>query len=129
MRFWNASDACCNFHGLAVDDVAYLDAILDDATRRAPVDPARIYIAGYSNGGFMAHRYACERAARLAAIAAFSGDPWKDATLCKPTRAGERAPGSRRDADEVVPYAGGRLVRRPQRSTPRSSRKRARSRR
>jgi polyhydroxybutyrate depolymerase len=104
-RFWNASDACCNLHKLPVDDVAYLDAILDDATRRAPVDPARIYIAGYSNGGFMAHRYACDRPERVAAIASFAGDPWNDASLCKP-----RVPVSvlqvHGDKDEVVAYAG-----------------------
>lgn len=107
-RFWNASDACCNFHDLAVDDVAYLDAILDDAVARYPIDPTRMYVAGFSNGGFMAHRYACERAARVAAVASFSGDPWKDASLCKPG-----VPVSvlavHGDADEVVPYGGARL--------------------
>jgi len=83
-RFWSASDACCNFRKLPVDDVAYLDAIITDAVARHPIDPARVYVAGYSNGGFMAHRYACDRAERVAAVASFAGEPWNDASLCKP---------------------------------------------
>jgi polyhydroxybutyrate depolymerase len=107
-RFWNASDACCNFHQMPVDDVAYLDAILDDAFAHYPIDPTRVYVAGFSNGGFMAHRYACERAERIAAAVSFAGDPWKDASRCKP-----RVPVSilevHGDADDIVPYAGGQV--------------------
>jgi polyhydroxybutyrate depolymerase len=104
-RFWNASDGCCNFHGMPVDDVAYLDGILDDALAGYAIDPAHLYVGGYSNGGFMAHRYACERAERIAAIVSLAGEPWNDASLCKP-----RMPVSvlqiHGDADEVIPYGG-----------------------
>ncbi len=104
-RFWNATDGCCNFHDLPVDDVAYLDAVIDEAVARYPVDPARVYVAGYSNGGFMAHRYACERAEKVAAVVSFAGEPWKDASRCKP-----RVPVSvlqiHGDADRMVPYEG-----------------------
>jgi polyhydroxybutyrate depolymerase len=106
-RFWNASDACCNFHEQPVDDVAYLDALIDDALVRYPIDPSRVYVAGFSNGGFMAHRYACERSERIAGAVSFAGDPWKDASRCKP-----RAPVTvlqvHGDADSVVTYGGGR---------------------
>jgi polyhydroxybutyrate depolymerase len=104
-RFWNASDACCNFQRLPVDDVAYIDAILADALARYPIDATRVYVAGFSNGGFMAHRYACERAERVAAVVSLAGDPSKDASQCKP-----RVPVSvlqvHGDADPVVPYEG-----------------------
>ncbi len=105
-RFWNASEACCNFDDLPVDDVAYLDELLRDALARYPIDPSRVYLAGYSNGGFMAHRYACDRAERIAAVVSLAGDPWKDAALCKP-----RVPVSvlqvHGEADNVVLYGGG----------------------
>jgi polyhydroxybutyrate depolymerase len=84
-RFWNASDGCCNFSHLPVDDVAYLDAVIADAVATHPIDPARVYVVGYSNGGFMAHRYACERADHVAAVASLAGEPWSDASLCKPS--------------------------------------------
>src|SRR5205814_3467937 len=58
-RFWNATDACCNYFGSAVDDVAYLGAIMDDVGTRYNVDPKPIFVVGHSNGGFMAHRLAC----------------------------------------------------------------------
>jgi polyhydroxybutyrate depolymerase len=106
--FWNATDACCNFDGTEVDDVAYLDALLDDAIRRFPIDRARVYLVGFSNGAFMAHRYACERAERVAGIAALAGVTWLDESRCKPS-----APVSvlqvHGDADEVVRYEGGVL--------------------
>ena len=106
-RFWNASDACCDFHGSGVDDVAYLDALIDDAVAHNPIDPSRVYVMGFSNGGFMAHRYACDRAERVAGIVAFAGDPWKDATRCHP-----KVPVTvlqvHGDADEIVRYQGGR---------------------
>jgi polyhydroxybutyrate depolymerase len=104
-RFWNASDACCNRDHLPIDDVAYLDAIIDDAVARYGADPLRVYVGGYSNGGFMAHRYACDRADRVAAIVSFAGEPWKDPSLCRPT-----VPVSvlavHGDADDVVRYEG-----------------------
>ncbi|RLB45517.1 MAG: hypothetical protein DRI90_28360, partial [Deltaproteobacteria bacterium] len=80
-RFWNASGACCDFDRSGVDDVAYLTALIDDVRARQPVDPKRIYVVGYSNGGFMAHRLACELSDRIAGIASFSGAAY-DATEC-----------------------------------------------
>ena len=77
-QFWNATDACCNFYGSAVDDVKYVTAILDEAALKFRVDPKRVYAVGHSNGGFMAHRLACDRAARIAAIVSLAGATWKD---------------------------------------------------
>ncbi len=81
-RFWNATDACCDFFGSGVDDVAYLDAVLDEITGQYRIDPARVYLVGHSNGAFMAHRYACERAERVAAIVTLAGMQWKDPRRC-----------------------------------------------
>lgn len=72
-RFWNATDACCGGPRTGVDDVAYLDALLTDLASKAPIDPRRVAIFGYSNGGFMAERFACDRASRVAAFVAFEG--------------------------------------------------------
>ena len=81
-RFWNATDACCDWFGSGVDDVAYLDAVIDEIAARYPVDPARVFLVGHSNGAFMAHRYACDRSARVAAIVTLAGMQWKDERRC-----------------------------------------------
>jgi polyhydroxybutyrate depolymerase len=51
------------------DDVAFLIALLDHIAAEHPVDLSRVYMAGFSNGGFMAQRVACENPTRFAAFA------------------------------------------------------------
>jgi len=51
------------------DDPAFLLALADRVSRRFAVDPQRIYVAGISNGGFMAQRLACVAPGRVAAVA------------------------------------------------------------
>lgn len=70
---WNAG-ACCSFARWAgVDDVAFLDRLVGTLVREGVADPRRVFVAGFSNGGGMAYRYACERSAQVAAIAVVSG--------------------------------------------------------
>ena len=105
-RFWNATDACCDFAHTGVNDVAYLDAIIDDVSARYAVDPRRIFLIGHSNGGFMAHRMACERAGRIAAIVSLAGATFTDAARCAPTEpvAVLEVHGT---ADPTIAYNGG----------------------
>ncbi|MDB4936526.1 MAG: hypothetical protein JWP87_3498, partial [Labilithrix sp.] len=103
--FWNATDACCDFEGSNVDDVAYLAAVIDDVARTHSLDRKRVYITGISGGGLMAHRLACDISERIAAVVSISGATWLDASKCKPT-----SPVSivemHGDADDTVPYGG-----------------------
>jgi polyhydroxybutyrate depolymerase len=70
---WNAG-VCC---GLAaqenVDDVGFVDALLDDLVRVTAVDRRRVYATGMSNGAMFAYRLARERPARIAAVAPVAG--------------------------------------------------------
>jgi polyhydroxybutyrate depolymerase len=84
-RFWNATDACCDWYYSGVDDVGYIDAIIDGVSARHAVDPARVFLVGHSNGACMSHRYACERANRVAAIVTLAGMQWKDQSQCRPS--------------------------------------------
>ena len=104
--FWNATEACCDFDELPVDDVATLDGIIDDAASKAPIDRARVYIIGHSNGAFMAHRYACDRSDRVAAIVALAGVPSLDALRCNGK--GVSVLQVHGDADRIIAYAGGK---------------------
>ena len=105
-RFWNATDACCNFFESKVDDVAYLNAIVDDVSAKFSVDKKRIFAIGHSNGGFMAHRLACDSAARFAAVVSFAGAVFKEPGKCNPSSpvAVLQVHG---DQDAVIRYAGG----------------------
>jgi polyhydroxybutyrate depolymerase len=85
MPFWNATDGCCDREGSGVDDVTYLNAVLDDMQARYNVDKKRVYLVGHSNGGFMSHRLACDSAPRIAGIVSLAGAVWKDAAKCNPT--------------------------------------------
>ena len=50
-------------------DVAFLDALVDEAVKARHVDPARVFLTGYSSGGFLAQLYACQRSQRVRGIA------------------------------------------------------------
>ncbi len=70
---WNAG-LCCGWAAEnGIDDVAFVRALLDDLTRRASVDPDRIYATGMSNGAMMCYRLAAELSDRIAAIAPVAG--------------------------------------------------------
>ena len=85
-RYWNATDACCAANApVPSDDVAYLTAVIDDVSSKYNVDPKRVYIIGHSNGGFMAHRMACDRASRIAAVVSIAGAQWNYLPYCQPS--------------------------------------------
>jgi polyhydroxybutyrate depolymerase len=78
---WNAGD-CCGFAAEAnVDDVGFALAVIEDAARAAPpLDRARVYATGHSNGAMMAYRLADEAPERIAAIAPVAGAPAHEPT-------------------------------------------------
>ena len=105
-RFWNADDACCNFDKNPVDDVAYVNAIIDDVSSKYNVDAKRIFVVGHSNGAFMSHRLACDASNRIAAIASLAGAVWDDASKCDPTSK-ISVLDIHGDADTTIGYDGG----------------------
>jgi len=55
------------------DDVGFINALIDTMENRYSIDPERIYACGFSNGGFMSYKLACQLSNRLAAVASVSG--------------------------------------------------------
>jgi polyhydroxybutyrate depolymerase len=107
-RFWNAGRACCNMDEKAVNDVARLEDLISRWLERPEIDPARAYVVGFSNGGFMAHRLACLMDDRLAAVVSISGAGRAPDEACGPVSsiAVLEVHG---DADPIVSYQGGRV--------------------
>jgi polyhydroxybutyrate depolymerase len=56
-----------------VDDVGFINALIDTLNENFSIDPKRIYACGFSNGGFMSHKLACQLSHRIAAIASVGG--------------------------------------------------------
>lgn len=107
-RFWNASPSCCNFDGLEVDHVAALSGWIDAALKHPRVDAGRVYLVGFSNGGFMAYRAACEIAPRLRGIFSIAGAGPNDAAGCHPQQQLSVVQ-IHGDADAIVAFDGGHL--------------------
>lgn len=55
------------------NDVGFINALIDEISKYYQVDLNRVYIAGSSNGAFMAMQIACELNNRIAAAAAVKG--------------------------------------------------------
>ena len=99
-QFWNVG-----FFPSNVDDVAFLEALIDTISAEYNINPRRIYSTGMSNGGFMSYHLAC-RSDRFAAIASVTGSMTATtASSCNPSRPIPvmQIHGT---ADATVPYAG-----------------------
>jgi polyhydroxybutyrate depolymerase len=72
-KSWNALHGSSGAEKQGVDDVKFVDALIDKLSERFRIDPDRVYASGMSNGAFFTHRLGCERSDRFAAIAAVSG--------------------------------------------------------
>ncbi len=101
---WNAGFCCGSAPERGIDDMAFLDRLLDELEAEQPIDPARVSMTGVSNGAMLAYRFACERAERVSAIASVAGSVTVDE--CRPSR-----PVSvlelRGSADPLIPFEGG----------------------
>ncbi len=96
--------------GSTVDDLAFVDALLDSLNREFNADPKRTYATGFSNGALFSFRLACERPKRFAAIAPVGANLGLALSqACKPELptsvlniVGEK--------DPLMPFGGGRIT-------------------
>lgn len=69
---WNAGFCCHQAQDDRVDDVAFLTAVVRSVfTANPDADARRVFLSGYSNGGRMALRIACEAPTLFTAIASY----------------------------------------------------------
>ena len=72
-RSWNAGKCCGKAMKKSVDDVGFINALIDHLDASMCIDKRRVYATGFSNGSMLSHRLACELSSRIAAIAPVSG--------------------------------------------------------
>ncbi len=108
MLTWNAGRCCGYARRHAVDDLGFIQALLDDLHGVINLDARRVYATGISNGAMMAYRLAVELSNRVAAIAAVAGTMEVESFT-----PGRPVPilHFHGTADEFVPHTGGRGAR------------------
>ncbi len=79
--------ACTNAARGGIDDVRFVEDVLDDLAGSIPVDTRRVWAAGFSQGALLAHFLACEIPDRIAAFASVAATMIEQVVLgCVPTR-------------------------------------------
>jgi polyhydroxybutyrate depolymerase len=103
----NAWNANMNLPVSSANDLGFIETLAQYFQNNFGTDPLRQYLVGFSNGGFMSHKIACESSMCFAGIATISGN-MSDTTAanCNPSfhPAVLHIHGT---ADAVVPYNGG----------------------
>jgi len=90
-----------------VDDVGFLRALVASLRQQYPIDPQRVFVTGFSNGGMMTLRLACESTDVYRGFVAVAASlPEEISQNCHPATARpvELIDGT---ADRFVPYEGG----------------------
>jgi len=104
---WNAGWCCSEAVDEQVHDVAFLRTLVEAVAAELPVDRARVYATGLSNGGAMTQRLACEAADVFAAAAAMAFPiGLLPITSCVPSRP-IAVLTVQTPTDELVPFEGG----------------------
>lgn len=96
---------------LGIDDIGFFEALVTRLTREHGIDPARVFVAGYSNGGHFVFRLALERPDRIAGGAVFAANlPTGDNDDC--TARGPPPPMLLVNGvnDPINPYEGGAVT-------------------
>jgi polyhydroxybutyrate depolymerase len=99
-QFWNVG-----FFPSNIDDVGFLESVIDTISASYNINQGRIYSTGMSNGGYMSYHLACN-SDRFAAIASVTGSmTTTTASTCNPSRPTPvmQIHGT---ADATVPYGG-----------------------
>src|SRR5205823_14788929 len=104
-RFWNATDACCDFYGQNPDDSGYLRGLIEEIGARYALDRKRVFLIGHSNGGVMSYRMACDHADLIAAIISLSGETFLHPDRCTPSQP-VNVLEIHATADTTAPYIG-----------------------
>lgn len=85
-RYWNTEGYCCDFFKQKADDLGFLKKLISSIKTEYPVDPEKVFLVGHSNGGFLAHHYACEGGEDISGIVSISGTGPLNFQNCIPSK-------------------------------------------
>lgn len=102
---WNTWNCCGYANKKNINDVDFINAVLNEIKTKYNIDEKRIFATGISNGGMMCYLLACELSEQFAAVAPVAGCMF-DTTMCNPKSEVSLIIFNSID-DEHVPYEGG----------------------
>lgn len=91
MTAWN-SRAGVNMFGIdyypnaTIDDIGFIDAVIDETIANYEVNQSKIYACGFSMGGFMTQQLALQSSSKFAAFASAAGTFGSGLTIASPGR-------------------------------------------
>lgn len=95
--------------GKKIDDVKFINSIIDLAIGEYNIDTAKIFLTGIANGAIMCHKIACQLSNRICAIAPVLGSMSELMSLqCKPVR-GVSVLAINGTDDRLIPINGGEI--------------------
>lgn len=84
---WNVGFNIGQPYSSGVNDVGFVNAMIDTLSANFSVDLNRVYACGMSNGGYLSHRLACELPHRIVAVASVTGSMTDSTNAhCQPFR-------------------------------------------
>lgn len=94
-------------HKENIDDVKFLEAVVNDVAKQDSIDMNHVYITGISNGGFMSLRVACDSTLFSGVAIVTASLPEKRIAPCKNQRRKVPLLFLNGTEDPLVPYDGG----------------------
>ncbi len=85
---WNSKAGFLNIYpNPTVDDIGFINALVDSTAAQYSIDLNRVYLCGFSMGGFMTNRMACESNGKFAAFGSVAGTFGAGLGACNPGKA------------------------------------------
>ena len=109
---WNDCRRAADYSArrLGIDDDAFFEALVARLRRERGIDPARVFVAGLSNGAQFVFRLALEHPERIAGAAVFAASlPMRENSDCTPRGAPPPMMIVNGTADPINPFEGGNV--------------------
>ena len=91
-----------------IDDVGFILSLIEHVTEQYAIDPNKVAVAGFSNGGHLGFRLASEHPSRISAVAAISANlPHPSNFDCQPLTQAVPILVMNGTDDPINPYSGG----------------------
>lgn len=70
---WNTGRCCGSAMEAKANDVGFIHSMIQELVRTANIDPRRVFVVGFSDGGMMAFRAGCDLSTEIAGLAIVAG--------------------------------------------------------